>query len=700
MSIALTDDHRDLAGVVRKLLADRGAAAAARALLDADVDAQAPFWSELAGLDLLGLHVDAENGGAGYSLLETAIVVEEAGRAIAPGSLLPTVWASAVLAAAGGSAVLPDLATGKTVGAVGIPGRDGSWLVLGGELAEVFLLPVDGDIVVADRDSVSVTPSPSLDRTRRTGRLRLHRDVGELPRLAGAAAAAVALGRALAAAEASGIATACLQMATEYVKIREQFGRPVGTYQAVKHHAANMLVDVELATAAAWNAARSLQGIDRPAELAAAIASTLALPAAVRCAQVNIQLHGGIGFTWEHDAHLYLRRAATLVALFGPAETLAAEVTHAMAAGVTLRTDVELPPEAEQIRETVRAFRREVEELPAEQRHDLCVARGFAVPSWPEPWGRGAGPVEQIVINQELAGLDRHDYEIGGWLLRTILAAGTEEQIQRFLPRGLSREDRWCQLFSEPGAGSDVAAASTRAVRTAGGWILNGQKVWTTFGTVADRGLATVRTDPDAPKRKGITIMLIDMHAPGVDVRPLREATGDAMFAEVFLTDVFVPDADVLGAVNEGWKVVISALANERSDIGGRTTDGPVALLDLHRRYGDQPGAAAGIGALLAEQEGIALLNLRVAERAVAGSAPGSEGNVSKLLFTEHHQRVADLGLALAGPEAALSDGCAGDIAHALMWTRLLTIGGGTAEIVRNTIAERILGLPRDPLMD
>lgn len=360
--------------------------------------------------------------------------------------------------------------------------------------------------------------------------------------------------------------------------------------------------------------------------------------------------------------------------------------------------DFELPAE-HPARTAVREW---IAEHPTPAPRELADA-GYVVPHWPKPWGLDADPIEQLLIADELkrAGISRPINPIGiGHCGPILVMHGTDEQKKRYIPPMLSAEEIWCQLFSEPGAGSDLAGVSTRVERTDDGWIVNGQKVWTTFGMLADWGFATVRTDPEAPKRKGITVLLIDMHAPGVDVRPLREATGEAMFAEVFLTDVFVPDTDVLGPVNGGWKVVISALANERSDIGGRTTDGPIALLELQQRYGDRPGAAASIGALLAEQEGVRLLNLRVAERAVAGGTPGPEANVSKLLFAEHHQRIADLALALAGPEAALAEGPAADVAHALLWTRLLTIGGGTAEIVRNTIAERILGLPRDPLMD
>lgn len=701
MPIALTDDHRQLADVVRKFLADQQARASARASLDAEAETLPEFWAPLAELGMLGLHVPAEHGGSGYSLLETAVLIEEAGREVTPGPLLPTVWASAVLTVAGSdeqrAEFLPRLADGSRIGAVGVE-SEGGCLVLGGELAGVFLLPAGDDLVLATRDEVEVVPERSLDPARRVARVRAGTDRRVLP---GARRVAVQIGRVLAAAEAAGIAHACLSEATEYAKVRVQFGRPIGTYQAVKHHAANMFIGAELATAVAWDAARVGLAGSAATDFAAAVAATIALPTAMRCAQRNIQLHGGIGFTWEHDAHMFLRRAASLNAVFGPVRDAEDDVTRLTMTGSRRKLDLELPAEAEEYRGQVSAFRALIENLPADEQRQRVVEAGYAVPDWPKPWGLEATPAQQLVIEEELEDIERPDYAIGEWIMRTLLMHGTAEQVGRLIPASLSGELVWCQLFSEPGAGSDAAGIMTKAQRVDGGWSVTGQKVWTTFGPLADYGFATVRTDPDAPKRKGITTVVIDMRAEGVEVRPLREATGEAMFSEVFLNDVFVPDADVIGPVNGGWKVATSALASERVSIGGRTTDGPLRLTELYREYGAAiPGAARQVGALLAEEHGLGLLNLRMAARAVEGQAPGPEGNVSKLLSGEHHQRVADLALELAGPQAALGDGRDSGIAHALLWTRMLTIGGGTAEIVRNQIAERILGLPRDPLVD
>jgi alkylation response protein AidB-like acyl-CoA dehydrogenase len=252
-------------------------------------------------------------------------------------------------------------------------------------------------------------------------------------------------------------------------------------------------------------------------------------------------------------------------------------------------------------------------------------------------------------------------------------------------------------LFSEPGAGSDAAAVATKATRVDDGWLVTGQKVWTSDAMICQRGLATVRTDPNLPKHKGITAMIIDLAAPGVQIRPLKEITGETLFNEVFFDDVFVPDHDVVGAVNAGWSVAMATFGNERVSIGGGSvTIVADELVDLLARYraADQ-GLAREVGALLIEAYSLAALNLRQAARAIFYTGPGIEGNIAKLFGAEHAQRVAELALRIVGP--ALLTGAEGNIPHDYLFSRCLTIAGGTSEILRNLIAERILGLPREP---
>src|SRR5215472_9618002 len=310
MSIAITDEHRELAETVSDFLNARGARAASRALLEAKSEELPAFWHELGELGWLGLHLPEAYGGSGFGLPELVIVAEQMGRAIAPGPFIPTVIASAVISAGAPddikSKLLPGLADGSVCGAVALGGdvsvTDGlasgsAGVVLGGHLADVL----DGaaaQVVTGGRQVL------------------------------------IDLARVLLAAEATGVARECTEMATAYAKVREQFGRPIAMFQAVKHHIANMLVATELATAAVWDAARAWASGGEQLTYAAAIAATLALDGADLCANLNTQVHGGIGFTWEHDAHLYLRRATAIEAIIDT-EAAALQITDSVRKGVT-----------------------------------------------------------------------------------------------------------------------------------------------------------------------------------------------------------------------------------------------------------------------------------------------------------------------------------------------------------------------------
>jgi len=714
MSLALSDDHQALAEVARKFLADRDARGAARATLESGGDRLPAFWSELCELGWPGLHLPEEVGGQGLGLLELAIVVEELGRVIAPGPFLPAVIASAAIAELAKSGPLAslqgELASGQRIASVAFEGsvtldsrgRLGGTLpaVLAGALADLILVPVDGDLVVVESRHVEARSLAGLDPGRGVAEVVLRDVVVDAAlRLVGGVEVAARIARVLAAAEATGGARACLETAVGYAKLREQFGRPIGSFQAVKHHCAEMLVKVELAGAATWEAARSAH--DGSGALAAAAAAAQALPAFQWCAQKTIQILGGIGYTWEHDAHLYLRRSAALAALFGASEA-PAQVFERTRAGARVAHAIELPPEAEQKRSEARAFRAKLDALPHAQQRPALVDSGYLVPHWPEPWGRAAGAAEQLVIDQELDGVDLPQLGIGSWVVLTLVQCGSAEQKERWIRPSLLGEMRWCQLFSEPGAGSDAAAIKTRATRVEGGWRVSGQKVWTSDARGSNMGLATVRTGPDVPKHAGVSMLAIDMTARGVTVRPLREITGETLFNEVFFDDVFVPDRDVVGQVNQGWAVARATLGNERVSIGGNRgrLDNLAAedLVELALAHAPRDaGVARDVGRLIAEQNAMRSLNLRLVMRALAGGPPGPEGSVTKLLSAEHAQRVAELGMAISG--SAGVSGSAARVTHSYLFSRCLTIAGGTSEIVRNLIAERILGLPRDPLL-
>jgi len=723
MGIALTDDHRELGEVARSFLTAQKARWAARELLDAAEEYRPPFWAELAELGWLGLHVDEQYGGSGYGLPELVVVIDELGRAVAPGPFVPTAVVSAVIAAVGTDEqkgrLLPGLIDGSVAAAVGLGGditvsggkaSGDAGVVLGAGLADLLLLVAGDDVVLVDRnaDGVSVEVPGNLDRTRRSGRVTLTDVAVDDNVLIEARSAALAYARTLFAAEAAGGASDCVDTAVEYAKVREQFGRTIATFQAVKHHCANMLVAAESTVAAVWDAARAAgecaEDGQSQFELIAAAAATLAFGAYVRNAELNIQVHGGIGFTWEHDAHLHLRRALTVQALLG-GDGPSTDVFDLTALGVSRSNSLDLPADADALREQIRADAAELAQLEEQAQLDELIATGYIMPHWPKPWGRAAGAIEQLLIEEEFAaaGVKRPDYGITGWVILTLIQHGTPSQIERFVEKALRKDEIWCQLFSEPSAGSDAAAVKTRATRVDGGWKINGQKVWTSGAHYCKRGLATVRTDFDVPKHQGITMVILDMKAPGVEVRPLRQITGGSEFNEVFFNDVFVPDEDVVGEPNSGWTVARATLGNERVSIGGGA--GGIApasawLVDLAKRNGDRViGAKQRVGRFLAEDHALRLLNLRRVVRSIEGAGPGPEGNITKLKLAEHFQEQGAIAAALVGQDLALEGGEGELAARAAMGARGMAIAGGTSEVTRNQIAERILGMPRDPLI-
>jgi alkylation response protein AidB-like acyl-CoA dehydrogenase len=721
MPIAITDDHQELAATVRGVLTAHKALQAARALLESDEEPRPSYWSEMADLGWLGIHLPEEFGGSGAGLPELVVVLDELGRQVAPGPFLPTVLASAVIEQCGSieqkRRLLPGLADGTTTAALGlgtpelalVNGRleGDAGTVLGGRAAGLLALRVGDDIVIVPAGTAGLifTAPPDLDPTRRSVRVTAAGvAVAVADVLPGAADRAVALARTLGAAEAVGGAAACVDSAVEYAKQRVQFGRTIGTFQAIKHHCADMLVAAELATAVVWDAARaSVDGSAEEFSLVAAMAATLSFEPFVHNAQMNIQVHGGIGFTWEHDAHLYLRRALVLNALLGTPDDVE-DVTALAGRGTVREVSLELPPEAEQLRAELHTEAQRLAALSGDEQRKALIDSGLMVPHWPRPWGRDAGAVEQLLIDEELkaAGVKVPSFGITGWNIMTVNQYATPDQVERWVEKTLMGELVWCQLFSEPDAGSDAAAVKTRGTRVEGGWKVNGQKVWTSGAQYCDLGLATVRTDPDVPKHAGITTMVIDMHGPGVEVRPLRMITGNSDFNEVFLNDVFVPDDDVVGTPNDGWTVARSTLGNERVSIGGGTAGSLLPGMDLFgqlRRHGDRvPGAVARVGGIVAMDHALKVLNLRRAQRAVIGSGPGPEGNVTKLVLAEHGHRRAALQADLVGSDIAFLEGDGLFAGMSQLATRAMSIAGGTSEITRNQIAERILGLPRDPL--
>ncbi|MEU1491625.1 acyl-CoA dehydrogenase [Streptomyces sp. NPDC005776] len=722
MTIGLTQEHLDLRDAVRAFANRHITEDTLRAAADADKETLPAHWSGLAGQGLLGLHLPEEDGGAGYGLVELAVVTEELGRATAPGPFLPTTLASAVLHAAGHRTYLAALAAGTTLGAVGLGAgtlalaraADGtvtvsgtSELVIGGHLADVFVLPAsDGGRttwLVLPRAAVDTTDVRSHDLTRRSSRVTVRSvpvpatDLLDLdPRTPPDLAAT------LFAAEAAGLADRCVSTAAQYARVREQFGRRIGQFQGVKHRCARMLAQAEQARACAWDAARAHDVVDRAeASLAAAVAAAVAVDAAFSAAKDCIQVLGGIGFTWEHDAHLALRRAQTLRIALGPAAAWRRRVARLTLDGTRRTLSVELPAEAEAAREDIRAELRAAAALDGKDRLTRLADHGYTAPHLPAPWGKGAGPVDQLVIAQELqaADLTPVDMIIGGWVVPTLIAHGDPAQQERFLAPSLRGDIRWCQLFSEPGAGSDLAGLTTRAEKADGGWRITGQKVWTSMARDAHWGVLLARTDADVPKHKGISYFLLDMTSPGIDIRPLRQITGEAEFNEVFLDEVFIADGLLVGAPGAGWKLARTTLANERVALSHDSVgSGAEALLEIAAASdGLDDEQLTTLGSHLCDAQTGAVLALRTTLRTVSGQQPGAEASVSKLLGVEHQQRVWETCMEWQGSAALTGEGERFDATWQFLMARSLSIAGGTTEVQLNIIGERMLGLPRDP---
>ena len=600
---------------------------------------QGPSTALLADLTALGVFAIPLDGG---TVTDLAVALEQLACALAPGPVLPTALASLLLARCG----RPDLAgatacvalgpgtltgTRQADGGLRVTGETGPVLWAAGHLlAPAATAEGDAWFLLAQAASAVDLLDP-LDFSRELAAVRLDDEVippeNLLPGLRTQDVRDLAA--TLYAAEAAGVAAWCSGTAADYARTRHQFGRPIGAFQAVKHLCATMACRAERAAALAWGAACAAD--EAPAEhpLAAAAAAALALDDAVDNAKDCIQVLGGIGFTWEHDAHLYLRRALALRQLLGGS--------------------------------------------PAWRTRAAALAQGAR-----GVWGDGIPPGS----GGSGGSAPRASTAINAWAGPAIARYGTEAQQERFGGPTQRAEITWCQLFSEPEAGSDLASLRTRALRADGGWRLTGQKVWTSLAHQADWAICLARTDPDR-KYEGLTFFLVNMHAPGIEIRPLREITGRTMFNQVFLDDVFVPDDCVLGAPGDGWRVAMSTLATERVAMGGGQDEAVQKLLAAGGAA--NPDYAERTGVHVASGRAVALLEQR-----------GAHPAIRKLIGTGHRQAVAETALELLGPVGAAATGQPGEASYEFLLTRCLSIAGGTTQILLNQVADRVLGLPRD----
>jgi 3-oxochol-4-en-24-oyl-CoA dehydrogenase len=697
----ISDEQFAARELVRSWAAAAGTATAVRDVEQKDPDAWRAPYAALAALGIFGVAVGEDHGGAGGTVEDLCAMVDEAAAALAPGPVATTALATLVVT---DGALLDALVTGeRTAGAAltaDVALRDGrvSGTVphaLGADGAGVLLFAGGDDVILVDAaaEGVTVEPLAATDFSRPLARVAL--DAAPATVLTVQRGRFEDLAATLLAAEAAGIARRLLDIATDYAKVREQFGKPIGSFQAVKHLCAEMLLRSQQASITAADAAvAAADADDEQLAVAAAVAAAAGIDAAKANAKDGIQVLGGIGITWEHDAHLYLRRAYGISQFLGGRSRWLRRVADLTQRGVRRRLRIDLDSVAH-LRPEITATVAEVAALPAAQRQPALAAAGLLAPHWPHPYGRDASPAEQLLIDQEMAaaGVERPDLVIGWWAAPTILEHGSAEQIERFVPPTLRGELTWCQLFSEPGAGSDLAALRTKAVRAEGGWRLTGQKVWTSAAHKAHWGVCLARTDPDAPKHKGITYFLVDMTAPGIVIRPLREITGDELFNEVFFDDVFVPDEMVVGAVNDGWRLARTTLANERVAMAAGTALGN-PMEELLRAVAERGLDAAEqdrLGALIRTAQVGSLLDQRIAQLAVGGKDPGAESSVRKLVGVRYRQELAEFRMDLSDGAGAVAD----TLVHDFLNTRCLTIAGGTEQILLTLAGERLLGLPR-----
>lgn len=701
MSASIADERLAARDLVRSWAAGSGAPAAIRAIEHGDSTAWRGPYDGIAELGLFGIAVDENAGGAGGSVEDLCAIVEEAARALVPGPVAGTALATLVVT---DTELLAALSSGRrTAGfaldcdlqeAAGQISGSADY-VLGADAAGVLLLPAGEHVVLVDAGDPAVTlePLPATDFSRPLARLTLQGAVAT--RLAVTRRRFEDLAATILAAEAAGVARWTLETAADYAKVREQFGKPIGSFQAVKHLCAEMLLRSQQISVAAGDAAVAAGGDD---EYQLSIAAAVAAAAGIQAARSNtkdcIQVLGGIGFTWEHDAHLYLRRAFGIAQFLGGESRWLRRVVELTIGGVRRDLHIDLDSVAH-LRSGISDAVSAVAALPAAERQPALADSGLLAPHWPKPYGRGAGPAEQLLIDAELAkaGVVRPDLVIGWWAVPTILEAGSREQIDRFVPATLRGEIFWCQLFSEPEAGSDLAALRTKAVRVEGGWKLNGQKVWTSAAHKADWGVCLARTDPDAPKHKGITYFLVDMRLPGIMIRPLREITGDELFNEVFFDDVFVPDEMVVGTVNDGWRLARSTLASERVAMAHGTALGN-QMEQMLRTLAEQqvdPAMADRLGELLLAAQVGSLLDHRVAQLAVSGQDTSAEASARKLIGVRYRQALEEFRMELS-PGAGIVNN---DAVQTFLNTRCLSIAGGTEQILLTMAGERLLGLPR-----
>jgi 3-oxochol-4-en-24-oyl-CoA dehydrogenase len=742
MVLAITAEQEHLVDATNRFAARHAPIDKTRAAFESIAAGELPpWWEEFTAHGFHAVHLPESAGGQGGTLNDLACVIETAAAALLPGPVLSTATASAVAALADESAatLIADLAAGSTATVV-LPEhsdvraiRDADGWRLNGSSASVLGLVAAQYVLLTARAQDDVQRWFVLDANRACGSdftieaqqgTDLCADVGALQLddhylAADAELRGISTERArcivvaLTACASAGTVRRCTKTATDYIRTREQFGKPVGAFQALQHKAAVLFVNAELAAAAAWDAVRASDEAIEQHRLAAASAGLMAIAAGPDLALDALTMFGAIGYTWEHDIHLYWRRAISLAASLGPPTRWSREVGE-LAHTVKRSTAVNLGDVESGFRASIAKTLDQAATLhndhPSDddrapglafgEQRDLLAEVGLVAPQLPPPWGVGASAVQQVIIAEEFAkrpDLIRPSLGIAEWILPIILDSGTDMQRARFARPMLRGVQRWCQLFSEPGAGSDLASLSTRAVKVDGGWLINGHKIWTSMADRAQYGAMLARTELDAPKHRGISYFLIDMAAPGITVEPIKQASGHFDFNEVFFTDVFVPDEMLVGKRGGGWDLAVATMAVERTAIGNYVNiDRAGALRHVAQIDGpDQDAAVRALGDVEAYTTAIKAMVLRETLRLVEGQAAGPTSSIAKYAMVMLLRRASTATLGLTGRIAMLDESDPPVIRPYFDMPSEL-IGGGTPEIQLTIIASMILGLPRN----
>ncbi|CAG7579859.1 acyl-CoA dehydrogenase [Rhodococcus opacus] len=767
MGMTTPAEHRALRDAVREFLTATSKPAEVLADQDTELGYRPEMWATIAEqLELQGMLVDAKYGGSGAGIGDLVVVAEEFGRSAAcspffASSVLTTLAIADCAQEHWLSELLPGLAAGTRLGCLAFADADGWWQA-GSEAVRahpdgdgwridgradhvIFGHCADTVVVVARTEDGTglflVEPSDTSIRRVRRSALDQTRplttftfDSAAAQRISDTTDISETLSRALdqalvvQAAERVGGARRCLHLTTDYAKTRNQFGRPIGTNQAVKHGLADLIRALEPVAAAVAVAAHAA---DTDAPELPALVSVLCVAGTERYLQIageTIQLHGAIGFTWEHEAHLHLKRAKTDQLMFGSS---AWHRERLLAGVLATGTAVEAPARADEpapladLQTEVRAWLAEhrAEGTPLEyaqepfghedtdaEKHwtDLLRQGRWLCLSWPEEHGgRGLGPVETLVVEEEFAraGLRRPQLGMGETLLApALLAHGSEDQKRRFLPRILSGEDTWCQGFSEPETGSDLASLRTSGTVDGDELRINGDKIWTSHGGQANMMFLLCRTDRDAPRHQGISFVLVPMTDNGIDVDPIRMASGDRGFAQERITDARAPLSNVVGGLCNGWAVAMTTLGAERAGKAATQYVGYRHELDVLAERLDKNGRLGDVIVRQRLAELVVEVELMRAVGSVIGARVAEGETVDKLLaidkvnWSEYHCVFGSTALELLGASALTrpdGDGYQLDsLQRVFLESRGRRIARGSNQIQRNIIGERILGLP------